>query len=99
MRYRVLITKRAMNQIDAADRWWVDNRPSVPDAIREDVREVIGRLADLPQSGSLVAGTRNPGDRRIVLPRVGYHLYYRVRGDSVEILRFWHASRGAKPRL
>ena len=93
------MTKRAANQIDAADRWWEDNRAAVPNAIRDDLAAVIERLAELPHSGSRVIGSRHPGDRRIVLPRVGYHLYYRVHDDAVEILRFWQAHRGSKPRL
>ena len=39
--------------------------------------------------------------RRLLLPRVGYFLFYRVapRKQVIQILAFWHASRGSKPRL
>jgi plasmid stabilization system protein ParE len=41
------------------------------------------------------------GVRRVLLPRVGHFLFYRVapRKQAVEILAFWHASRGSRPRL
>jgi hypothetical protein len=35
--------------------------------------------------------------QRFHLSRISYHLYYRVRGDRVEVLAFWHASRGSGP--
>jgi hypothetical protein len=33
------------------------------------------------------------------LARIRYWLYYRVRGDEIAILAFWHASRGSGPGL
>ncbi len=99
MKYRVLITRRAEQQIDAADRWWVENRAGAPDAIRDALSLLIDRLATLPLSGSLVPTARHAATRRILLADVGYHVYYRVRGDRVEILRFWHAARGTSPRV
>jgi len=38
---------------------------------------------------------RGPGLRRILLPRSGYHVYYRVREGQrrVDVLSFWHARR------
>jgi len=48
-----------------------------------------------------VKSARVAGVRRVHLPRVGYHLYYRVarRARRVEILAFWHAKRGAGPPI
>lgn len=98
MKYRVLVTRRAERQIDAADRWWFEHRVGAPDAIRDALVLVIDRLATMPLSGSLVPDARRP-TRRILLADVSYHVYYRVSASSVEILCSWHAARGRQPRL
>jgi plasmid stabilization system protein ParE len=53
---------------------------------------------------SIRAQTRNAklaGVRRIHLPRIHYHLYYRVIPEpmTVEILALWHTKRGVSPNL
>ena len=35
----------------------------------------------------------------LYLTRVRYFLYYRVRGNFLEVVAFWHASREAGPSL
>jgi hypothetical protein len=35
--------------------------------------------------------------RRVILPRIRYYLYYRVAGDALEVMAFWHVSRGRQP--
>ncbi len=39
--------------------------------------------------------------RRIYLDRIHYYLYYSVddRTETVEVLAFWHASRGSSPEF
>jgi len=39
--------------------------------------------------------------RRVLLPRVGYFLFYRVarRRTELQVLAFWHTKRGAGPKL
>jgi plasmid stabilization system protein ParE len=36
---------------------------------------------------------------RILLRKTRYHVYYRTRGDTLEVLAVWHAVRGAGPGL
>ena len=36
---------------------------------------------------------------RVQLRRIHYYLYFRVTGDSIEILAFWHTSRGSGPPI
>jgi hypothetical protein len=33
------------------------------------------------------------------LGRVGYFVYYKADGDSLNVLAFWHGSRGHQPAL
>jgi hypothetical protein len=37
--------------------------------------------------------------KRVHLARVHYHLYYRVRGEEVQVLALWHTSRGTGPQI
>ncbi|MCA1602227.1 MAG: hypothetical protein LC776_11485 [Acidobacteria bacterium] len=44
-------------------------------------------------------GARVLGARRLTLSRVRYYIYYRVSEGVLEVLAFWHMSRGREPRL
>ena len=55
--------------------------------------------AMMPTLGATVRGERAPGLRRVLLRRTRYHVYYRARGEVLEVLAVWHASRGAGPGL
>jgi len=45
--------------------------------------------------------TRLPGVRRLHLGRIRYDLYHRLADEPrrLEILAFWHASRGSQPPI
>ncbi len=95
----VRITKRAQTQIDRAAQWWDENRDLAPELFDEDLAEAFLLLGAQPRVGVPVLRTRAHGVRRLHLARVRYHLYYRIRGDRVEILALWHARRGSGPSL
>ena len=90
----VRVKPRAEREIKAAAAWWSINRTAAPGAIRIDLQEALESLASLPDIGRKVENARDPETRRLFLPRVKYHVYYRPRGQYLEILAFWHASRG-----
>lgn len=95
----VRVTKRAQTQIDRAAQWWDENRDFALEAFDEDLAEAFLLLGAQPRVGVPVLRTRAHGVRRLHLARVHYHLYYRIRGDRVEILALWHARRGSGPSL
>lgn len=70
-------------------------------AVRQEIVRVFRLIALQPGVGARAKNARLPGVRRVHLSRVHYHLYYRVRSDpaAVEILAFWHTSRGTSPRV
>jgi len=96
---RVRVTKRADAHIEQAVTWWEQNRPSAPGAIDEELAEAFSLLAAQPGIGVPVFGARVNDVRRVLLARVHYYLYYRVRDDEVQILALWHTSRGASPKF
>jgi plasmid stabilization system protein ParE len=92
-------TRRAQAQIDRAGRWWDENRDLAPEAFDEDLSEAFLLLTAEPGVGTPVLRTRMPGVVRLHLARIRYHLYYRIRGDRVEVLALWHTSRGGGPSV
>lgn len=99
MALRVKISARAASQLRRAAQWWLDNRPSARGAIAKDVGESIALLVEQPGIGARCGGMRAAGVRRLYLGRIGYFLYYRAEGDTLEVLAFWHARRGRQPKL
>ncbi|MGJ3699642.1 type II toxin-antitoxin system RelE/ParE family toxin [Variovorax sp. AFSI2.2] len=60
-------------------------------------RLVVGRIfqsvAMLALQPGLGRPGRVPGTRELIVPKTRYIVPYRVRGDTVEILRVFHTSR------
>ena len=96
---KVRVTRRAQTQIDRAATWWDDNRPLAPEAFDEDLAEAFSLLSAQPRIGVPVTNARTPEVKRLHLARIHYFLYYRVRGEEVQVLRIWHTSRGTNPKL
>jgi plasmid stabilization system protein ParE len=71
----------------------------VPELLREELAKELDLITIQPNIGPRVASSGLPEIRRFHLSRIHYHLYYRVREDVVEILAFWHTSRGTLPDL
>jgi plasmid stabilization system protein ParE len=65
--------------------------PPVAAAIAERLERVIGRLALQPQSAPRVVD--RPGVRAVLVRRYPYKIFYRVRGDVVEVLHIRHTAR------
>nr|WP_246312617.1 type II toxin-antitoxin system RelE/ParE family toxin [Aquabacterium terrae] len=95
---RIRITVRAADEIERADLWWRENRQAAPDAIHEDLERTLRILAAQPRIGQKVMNSRLNGVRRIHLDRVHYHVYYRVHGEELVVLRFWASQRLKQPR-
>ena len=59
------------------------------------------RLTIAPLSGAIYRQTTFRSVRRLLLPRIRYHIYYEVN-EAIEVVRivaFWHAARHRGPRL
>lgn len=86
--------------LDAAE-WWVSNRTKAPDEFAIQLERAIQILAFQPLIGAEALNVKLAGVRCLHLPRVHYHLHYRVTShpEVVEILALWHTSRGTSPNL
>ena len=97
----VEVSALAAGQIREAEAWWRLNRTKAPNAIREEIERISGLLAAQPQIGTRASNLTLVGVRRVYLARVRYDIYYRVTEEprQLEIVAFWHSSRGSKPSL
>lgn len=100
-RLAVTFWKRAARQVESAGQWWRENRKASPDALSEELVRILDLITRQPGLGVQATNARLAGVRRILLPRVGYFLFYRVTPEKelVEVLAFWHAKRGSGPKL
>jgi plasmid stabilization system protein ParE len=99
--FAIHLTPDAATQIADAESWWRANRLSAPDALTDELNRTLDDLDVFPDAGQPVPDAKLRGVRRIYIKRVHYHLYFRVTNDrrAIDILAFWHASRGAGPPL
>ena len=96
---KVRVSKRAQAQIERAAQWWDRHRDLAPQAFDEDLAKAFSLLSTEPLIGAPFASVNARGVRRLHLARIRYHLYYRIRNRTVEVIAFWHASRGTGPSL
>ena len=96
---RIQITRSAAAQIEEAAIWWMKNRPLVPRAIEEELEQSFALLTVQPTIGVRARSNRIREVRRIHLSRIHYYLYYRVSAKTIDVLAFWHTSRGSAPPL
>jgi len=96
---RIQVSPQALAQIEEAAEWWARNRPAAPGAIRQEVADILNVLVHQPGIGMPTRRGRVKGLRRVNLDRVHYYLYYRVSEGVLDVLAFWHTSRGRPPRI
>ena len=99
MSLRVRITVRAADEIERADIWWRENRTAALDAVRHDLERTLKLLVLQPSIGQRVTNARLAGVRRIQIDRIHHHVYYRVIGNELVVLRFWPSQRLQQPRV
>jgi len=66
------------------------DNPQNARSVVERIRSSVTRLASFPHSGRV---GEIPGTRELVVPGLPYIVIYRVRDESVEILRVFHTSQ------
>ena len=99
MTVAVHLAPTAAAQIEEARNWWLDNRQAARSLFDDELERAVRLVGTLPDAGQLVQSRRHPKLRRLLTGRTRYHLYYVHNPDGVEVVAFWHASRGSRPPL
>ena len=87
---RVRWLRRALRNLDEEASYIAAEDPKAARLVVGRVLDAVAKLAEQPGLGR---PGRVPGTRELVVPKTRYLVPYRVRGEAVEILRVFHASR------
>ena len=87
---RVRWLQKALRNLDAEASYIAVDDDA---AARLVLTRVLAAVDMLPDQPSLGRPGRVPGTRELVVRRTRYVVPYRIRGETVEILRVFHASR------
>jgi toxin ParE1/3/4 len=88
--------RRALANLDSEAEYIARDNPPAAARMVMAIQEAVARPAEYPAMGR---PGRVSGTRELVRPDTPYVIPYRVRSDSVEILRVFHAARKWPPRL
>jgi toxin ParE1/3/4 len=87
---RVRWLRKALRNLDEEATYISADDPAAASLVVARVLNAVESLAEQPGLGR---PGRVPGTRELVVLRTRYIVPYRVRGDTVEILRVFHTSR------
>ena len=87
---RVRWLKRALINLDEEADYIARDNPQAAARMVARIAASVDRLANHPASGR---SGRVPGTRELVVSGTPYVVPYRVRGETVEILRVFHGAR------
>jgi plasmid stabilization system protein ParE len=93
----VRFRRSAAAQVEKAHAWWSEHRPAARFAVREELARATALIAVQPGLGAPATNARLSGVRRLLLSRIGYWIYYRESNGGIDVLAFWHVSRGSRP--
>jgi toxin ParE1/3/4 len=88
---RVRFTPAARSQFLAALAYIHAERPSAARALRERAEHSLSRLAEFPESGSLLPEFPDLPFREVIVPP--YRFFYRSKGETVWIVAVWHGAQ------
>jgi plasmid stabilization system protein ParE len=86
----VRFTRRAESDLAAVVDYLLAMSPRGAQSVAASLRESINVIAEHPQGGRR---TTRPAIFVKIVPRYPYKVFYRVRGDVVEIVHIRHAAR------
>jgi toxin ParE1/3/4 len=87
---RVKWLRTALRNLDEEAMYIALDDPAAARLVVERVLNAVEGLAEHPAIGR---PGRVPGTRELVVPRTRYIVPYRVRGETIEVLRVFHTSR------
>jgi toxin ParE1/3/4 len=88
---KVVYTEEALSDLDAIADWLIVHYPSIAPLVERRIRSIVEHIARWPESARGSAG--RPGVRVAPLGRYPYKIFYRVAGDTIEILHIHHGAR------
>lgn len=87
---RVRWLRKALTNLDTEAQYIARDSPAAAIRTVNKITQAVDRLSQYPSMGR---PGRVPGTRELVVPGTPYIVPHRVRDDTVEVLRIFHASR------
>ena len=88
---KVVFTDEAVADLDSISNWLIGHYPTIAPLVARRIQSVVAHLARWPESARRVI--ERPGVRAVPLGRYPYVIFYRVAGDTIEILHIHHAAQ------
>ena len=88
---KVIFADSAVQDLRNIGTYLATNYPTLAPIVEKRLRIVISRIARWPKSAQQVVG--RPQVRVVPLVRYPYKIFYRITGETIEILHIHHASR------
>ena len=93
---RVRWLRKALANLDSETEYVARDSPAAAARVVARITQAVEELRRYPSMGR---PGRVPSTRELVIPGTPYIVPYRVRDESVEILRVFHAARRWPPKL
>jgi hypothetical protein len=94
-----VIKARAARELDQLAQWWAEHRTEAPGAVRLDLESALFVVTTHPGLGQKLQTGRPVQVRRYLMSRTQHWLYFRVKGNVLEVLTVWSTSRGRNPQV
>ena len=88
---KAVFTVSALEDLDRIRRYIAANYPELSALVGKRIHAVIGRIVAYPESARTVAGWSH--FHVVPVIRYPYKIFYRIIGETVEILHIHHTSR------
>lgn len=88
--------RKALRNLDDEASFIAADDPMVANRVVQRVLDAVAMLAEQPGLGR---PGRVPGTRELAVPNTRYLIPYRVRGETIEVLRVFHISRRLPSQL
>jgi len=98
---KLRVGKRAQQQANKMEAWWVENRPEAPTLFLDELEETFRYICNDKNAGVRWPTPRRPNLRRILMSRTKNHVYFVIdeATDTVHVHAVWGAPKGRTPKL
>jgi toxin ParE1/3/4 len=89
---RLVYSRRALADLRAIAAYYVANAsPAAAESIGQRLSDVIERISRVPEAAPRVS--QRSQVRAVIVVRYPFRIFYRVRGDTIDILHIRYTSR------
>ncbi|HAG85191.1 MAG TPA: type II toxin-antitoxin system mRNA interferase toxin, RelE/StbE family [Cyanobacteria bacterium UBA12227] len=82
--------RKALQNLAQAHAYIAKDDPTAAVRTMSTIQQAVAQLAEFPNMGRI---GRVEGTRELVIPSTPYFVVYRVKGNTVQILRVLHSAR------